>query len=309
MITDLQKLAAQAIINIFETGKALGSYSQVTLIRGDSGHLTYGRSQTTLASGNLYLLVVDYCDAAGAQRADELRPYLARLKRADLTLDNDMTFRRLLKEAGDDPVMHTVQDSFFDRVYWTPAVTAATALGIRTPLGIAVVYDSRVHGSWALMRDRTVRKYGDVAALGEEPWIGKYIATRRSWLATHSNSVLHATVYRMDAFKALIAAGNWKLDLPFTVRGVKLTEELLTNAPVRVSAEGKDDQLLHLTTPLMKGERVKALQTALVAHGIAVDQDGTFGPKTEQAVIAFQKKKGLSADGIVGPATKAALGL
>ncbi|MCI0508166.1 MAG: hypothetical protein L0Z73_18980 [Gammaproteobacteria bacterium] len=66
MVTQLQKLTAQAIVNIFETGKVRGDYGKVTLLRGDPGHLTYGRSQTTLASGNLYLLIKDYCGQAEA---------------------------------------------------------------------------------------------------------------------------------------------------------------------------------------------------------------------------------------------------
>lgn len=37
--------------------------------------------------------------------------------------------------------------------------------------------------------------------------------------------------------------------------------------------------------------------------------DGVFGAKTRQAVIAFQKKNGLKADGIVGKATYKALGM
>lgn len=36
--------------------------------------------------------------------------------------------------------------------------------------------------------------------------------------------------------------------------------------------------------------------------------DGTFGPRTEQAVKAFQSDFGLDADGIVGPKTWAMLG-
>ena len=55
MLTELQKLTAQAIVNVFETGKARGDYGRVSVMRGDTGHLTYGRSQTTLAIGNLYL--------------------------------------------------------------------------------------------------------------------------------------------------------------------------------------------------------------------------------------------------------------
>jgi len=51
-----------------------------------------------------------------------------------------------------------------------------------------------------------------------------------------------------------------------------------------------------------RGDYVKKLQTAL-----AVTVDGAFGPATEAAVIAFQKKVGLPADGIVGPYTWEAL--
>jgi chitosanase len=306
-MTELQKLTAQAIVNIFETGKALGNYGQVTLIKGDSGHLTYGRSQTTLASGNLSSLIADYCAASGATFASQLSPYLDRLRRKDLALDNDTAFRALLKSAGDDPVMHAAQDAFFDRTYWNPSAADAAALGVATPLGTAVVYDGHIHGSWKTMRDRTLAAYGKVAPIGEQAWIGHYVDVRRGWLANHRNAALHPTVYRMDAFRALIAAGNWTLALPATVRGVKLTGALFTSG--ESTGGGGSAQVLRLANPMMKGDAVKALQKALAAHGIEVGADGVFGPGTEKAVIAFQRKKGLAADGVVGDATRAALGL
>jgi peptidoglycan hydrolase-like protein with peptidoglycan-binding domain len=54
----------------------------------------------------------------------------------------------------------------------------------------------------------------------------------------------------------------------------------------------------------MKGAQVMEVQSAL---GIKVD--GDFGPKTEKAVKAFQKKNGLTVDGIVGRKTLEALGI
>lgn len=54
----------------------------------------------------------------------------------------------------------------------------------------------------------------------------------------------------------------------------------------------------------IKGEAVKTLQYLLQAHGAtAVATDGKFTAAVGQAVVAFQKTQGLTADGIVGPKT------
>src|SRR5271154_6907814 len=98
-LTALQKAAAQAIVNIFETGSIRGNYSDVTLMRGDTGLLTYGRSQTTLASGNLFLLIQDYAARTDGSFCAAFRPYLAQLQACDAALDQNMTFRSLLKDA------------------------------------------------------------------------------------------------------------------------------------------------------------------------------------------------------------------
>lgn len=60
-----------------------------------------------------------------------------------------------------------------------------------------------------------------------------------------------------------------------------------------------------------KGNRVMALQGALIKAGIAVTGgvDGDFGAGTSAAVMAFQQAKGLPATGIVDGATATALGL
>jgi chitosanase len=157
----------------------------VTLIDGDTGHLTFGRSQTTLGSGNLFKLLELYCSNHGARFANRLKPYLERVEAVDLGLDIDQRFHNILRATADDPVMRDTQDVFFDKFYWQPAVRAADAMNITSALGVTVVYDGYVHGSWARMRDLTNQQAGTLKNIGEYEWLKAYIKVRRTWLATN----------------------------------------------------------------------------------------------------------------------------
>lgn len=55
------------------------------------------------------------------------------------------------------------------------------------------------------------------------------------------------------------------------------------------------------------GNDVRWLQEMLCHHGHSISVDGSFGFATKSAVQMFQKTRGLAVDGIVGPATIAAL--
>ena len=59
-----------------------------------------------------------------------------------------------------------------------------------------------------------------------------------------------------------------------------------------------------------KEAQVKTLQALLIGYGFSCGSsgvDGSFGPATDKAVRAYQKAKGLSVDGSVGPKTWAKL--
>ena len=83
-------------------------------------------------------------------------------------------------------------------------------------------------------------------------------------------------------------------------------------APVRRRvARQRLERLPGQTRPVLargsQGDAVVQLQNLLRDENFAVAVDGDFGPGTEVAATRFQSENGLTADGIVGPQTWAAL--
>ena len=83
--------------------------------------------------------------------------------------------------------------------------------------------------------------------------------------------------------------------------GVVLLVNLLVIA-VAFYFAGGPDAIETLSRYGSTGEEVRQIQTKLNELGYDTGGiDGTYGTKTKNAVIAFQKSQGLSADGIAGP--------
>jgi chitosanase len=302
MLTPTQKQTAQSIVNLFETGVVLGDYGSVTVIPGDTGHLTFGRSQTTLGSGNLLGLLQRYCANHGARFNQRLAPWLPRFGAADFNLDHELPLHNLLRATADDPIMRETQDAFFDDVYWQPAARNADNLGITSALGVALVYDSTVHGSWKLMRDRTIAQSGSLAALGEKSWVQAYVKTRHNWLATHPRSDLRKTAYRMESFQRLIDQGYWGLELPLVVRGAEISlSTLRATPPGCYDGPQPATRSIALQTPLARGLDVRLLQLGLSENGIAVKADGIFGQTSVNLLKQYQASAGLPATGVADP--------
>ncbi len=299
MLTTMQKKTAEGIINLLETSEVLGDYGKVTLIPGDPGHLSFGRSQTTLGSGNLFKLLHRYCSNSGAHFSARLSTYLPRFQETDLSLDHDLKLHNLLRASADDPVMRDSQDSFFDECFWQPAVRAAEREGISCPLGTALVYDGHVHGSWKMMRNRTNEQAGSVTNAGEQDWLKAYVEQRRTWLATNSRADLRATVYRMDSFARLIKQGYWGLELPLVVRDKEISLVTLhATPPGCYDGPQPGTRSLDLQSPMLRGLDVRLLQLGLSEQGADIKADGIYGQTCLQHIKAYQTAHNIPVTGV-----------
>ena len=86
---------------------------------------------------------------------------------------------------------------------------------------------------------------------------------------------------------------------------------LITNILVIALVSNMGSQtVLTLSKVGSRGDEVKQIQTKLKDQGLYTGNvDGIYGEGTKKAILQFQKNKGLTADGIAGAKTLAALGI
>ena len=97
-------------------------------------------------------------------------------------------------------------------------------------------------------------------------------------------------------------------------RGLILSLAFLILSVALVCAFVKEDDMPVADAAVLKqgskGDLVKTVQTKLIKWGyLSGKADGIYGAKTKAAVIKFQRKNGLAADGIIGTRTAQALGI
>lgn len=90
---------------------------------------------------------------------------------------------------------------------------------------------------------------------------------------------------------------QWRASLPGTPKPAPKPKPVV---PAGLPAHKLGSRTLELKTPNMKGTDV-----ALLQRWIGVPADGIFGPATKAAVIRYQGIRGLTKDGMAGPKTLA----
>ena len=235
--SEKDKLKALAIVNIFETSKAFGSYAACVVLNDGAG-VSYGIAQFTHRSGSLWEVVERYLNAGGQIGREVLTAAIPVLKRSNVvsieTLASDSRFKKALIAAAVTREMKEAQHFVASTRYLRPAIDICTRLGFTSPLSLAVVYDSVVHGSWERIAAR-VGTRAPLPARDERAWITEYVRKRHIWLTAIVR--LRSTTYRTRFFLNQIATGNWDLKLPLTVHGVRLAAVGPQAASLRVNAD------------------------------------------------------------------------
>ncbi|GAA2326340.1 chitosanase [Dactylosporangium salmoneum] len=234
-----QRHVADELVAVFEHSDAAPHYDAVEAL-GDGRGYTCGTIGFTTSSTEVSTLVESYTAQVPGNR---LARHLPRLR--ELAAGGSAGTGGLPGFAGDwaaaasDPKFRQAQDDLADRLYFTPALRTARRLGIRTPLGVAVLYDSAVqHGTGddpdglpALIARATGRAGGDPAGgVAERRWLGVFLDVRKDTLRhPHDRDTAAAWAESADRVKAL--------------RDLVDDDRYRLDPPVKVTVYGDDHQL------------------------------------------------------------------
>jgi hypothetical protein len=214
-----------AIISVFENGKT-HTYGQ-TFWNAETSELSGGMLMASTLSGNMYDLLKKY-QASGGQKINP--KYISILSGNDpkkLTDTERDDFRAQFKTAGSDPIMIETQLDYFSDQFLAKAEQRAETVGVTEPLGRLVILDSTVQGGFGKIIALMPKFYdGTETPLNQWDWTKTYIQKRLEWLSNSSNHLLQHTVDRLQSIQPLVAANNWKLDLPIflSTKGYTITE-------------------------------------------------------------------------------------
>jgi len=218
-----RKYRAAQITSSFENSTLDLQYDYVENI-GDGRGLTAGRAGFTSATGDLLLLVRRY---GAASPHNVLAPYLPCLETIIGTdsVQGLSGFPDAWTEAAEDPDFRRLQDQLVDELYFDPAMRMAADLGVETPLGQLVIWDTMIqHGAGGSDGTRAIieetQKNVGAVRRDESAWLDAFLDVRlRHLLRMYPATTQDADVSsesRVDALRSLLHGGNLALEPPLT---------------------------------------------------------------------------------------------
>jgi chitosanase len=223
MVDAERKHRAAQITSTFENSTLELQYDYVENI-GDRRGITAGRAGFTSATGDLLLLVRRYTEA---KPDNVLAPYIPSLEAVNGT-DSQRGlagFNDAWAEAAEDPDFRSLQDQVVDELYFVPAMTMAADLGIETPLGQLIMWDTMIqhgaggnNGTWAIIEE-TQKNVGPIDD-NEFDWLDAFLDARlRRLLLMYRDTTENADASsesRVDALRSLLQEGKLALEPPLT---------------------------------------------------------------------------------------------
>jgi chitosanase len=218
-----RKHRAAQITSTFENSTLELQYDYVENI-GDGRGITAGRAGFTSATGDLLLIVQRYTEA---KPDNVLTPYIPALEAVSGTdsVKGLGGFTHAWAGAAEDPDFRKLQDELVDELYFNPAMTMAAEVGIETPLGQAIIWDTMIqhgaggnNGTGAIIKE-TREKVGPVGQ-DESAWLDALLDARlrhllRMYRDTTENADVSSTS-RVDALRSLVEGGHLALEPPLT---------------------------------------------------------------------------------------------
>ncbi len=212
---DRVRRAAFAITSAFEGG------GYATYQTYDSGIISYGRFQFTLAAGSFITVITRYTTQANGPTVDGLRGYLPRINAKDESLRKDDGLKTLCKTAATDPIMQAIQDQVATESYWGDVIgLSITPRNIKSALAYALIFDTAIqHGKYSFLIPKTETDLGvpNKSRVGEngvteQQFISKLAQNRRDNLyALAAKLNLPGMQKRGDFWVNLVNSGDWNL--------------------------------------------------------------------------------------------------
>lgn len=156
-----------------------------------------------------------------------------------------------------------------------------------------------VVGSILVLKRTNHLRYGHVAVVSR-------VLNSREILVNHANWLNRGRIHKDLTVRDVSANNDWSLVRVWYTPGNILGKR---RYPAYGFIHPRQTRVLRLQQPIMQGPDVRVLQERLIVEGFDTVADGVFGPKTRDALAAYQARNGLTQDGIAGPSTRASLGI
>jgi chitosanase len=230
-----EKRRAEQLTSLFENNTLEPQYGYAENLHDGRG-ITAGRAGFTSGTDDLLEVVLAYLTKKPRAPLARYLPTLERLHNLpDDSPRRSSTrglegFAAVWGEAAGDPAMHAAQDGIVEKLYFQPAERHSDALGLRTPLARAQIYDAIIqHGEGdshdglgdLIRRANTAAGGTPAQGVDERHWLAAFLHSRH-------HALLHAkdpatrkewanSVDRVGVFEDLLREGNLQLKGPLHI--------------------------------------------------------------------------------------------